>query len=239
MKKMNRHHYLASATLAFIMSQPCSAEQNNNLVISGVQIASKSTYAFATAIVPFSGTQLGQGWYQKAGLSWMTYRYDGTLNGNSSEVIATAPGIDAGIGHMWNSEKSGLDLSATVGYRNIGIKPFIPAGDRAGNVFTLNPQLQARHQLNAVIDADVLANYAIGMHASFVRTRLGWKPMQGWRTGVEGIWQDGQNYHVRQQGLFLMKRLSSGLTLEINAGQARPENEAASAYVGLTVATTY
>ena len=236
--KTHRNKYLALTALA-LLTCLCRAETNNNLVISGVQIASKSTYAFATAIVPFSDARLGQGWYQKAGVSWMTYRYDGTLNGNSSEVIATAPGIDAGIGHMWNSEKSGLDVSATVGYRHVGISPFVPAGDRAGNVFTLNPQIQARHQLSTAIDADVLANYAIGMHSSFVRSRLGWKPMAGWRTGVEGLWQDGKNYHVRQQGLFLMKTLASGMTLEINAGQAKPDNESASAYVGLTVSSTY
>ena len=231
--------YSALAALVLLLSQPCLAEQNNNLVVTGLQLASKSTYAFATAIVPFSDAKLGQGWYQKAGLSWMRYRYDGTLNGNSSEVIATAPGVEAGMGHMWNTEKSGLDLSATVGYRNIGISPFVPAGDRDGNVFTLNPQVQARHQLSTTTDADLLANYAIGMHSSFVRTRLGWKPVAGWRTGVEGIWQDGKNYHVTQQGLFLMKTLASGMTLEINAGQAKPENESAKTYIGFTVSSTY
>lgn len=237
--KSHNNKYLAFAALALLISQPCLAEQNNKLIIAGVQVAAKSTYSFASVLVPFSDARLGQGWYQKAGLSWLAYRYDGTLSGNSSEVSATAPGIDAGIGHMWNSEKSGLDLSATVGYRHIGIAPFVPAGDRSGHVFTLNPQLQARHQLSTAVDADLLANYAIGMHSSFVRTRLGWKPAAGWRTGVEGIWQDGKNYHVTQQGLFLMKTLASGLTLEINAGQARPEDKSASAYVGLTVASTY
>lgn len=237
--KTNQNKFIAIAALALLLSQPCMAEQNNRLAVAGVQIAAKSSYAFATAIVPLANARLGQGWYQKAGLNWMNYRYDGSLDGNSTEVRATAPGLEAGIGHMWNSEKSGLDLSATIGYRHIGIAPFVPAGDRAGNVFTLNPQLQARHQLSTVVDADLLANYAIGMHSSFVRTRLGWKPVAGWRTGVEGIWQDGRNYHVTQQGLFLMKTLASGMTLEINGGQARPEDKSASAYVGMTVSTTY
>ena len=243
--KTNRNQYIARAPLALLpllsllASQPCKAETNNNLVIAGVQVASKSTYAFSTAIVPFGDARLGQGWYQKAGLSWMNYRYDGTLNGSTSEVSASAPGLEAGMGHVWNNESSRLDLSATLGYRHIGITPFIPAGDRSGNVFTLNPQIQASRQLNSSIDAELLANYAIGMESSFIRTRLGWKPVTGWRTGLEGIWQDGKNYHVAQQGLFLMKTLASGMTLEINAGQAKPENESASAYVGLTVASTF
>ena len=237
--KIRRNTCLALASLVLLISQPSSAEQNNNLIVSGLQVAAKSTYAFATAIVPFSDARLGQGWYQKAGISWMAYRYDGSLNGNSSEVKATAPGIEAGIGHMWNSEKSGLDLSATLGYRHISISPFVPAGDRAGNVLTLNPQIQARQQLSTATDADLLANYAIGLGSSFVRTRLGWKPAAGWRTGVEGIWQDGKNYRVTQQGLFLMKSLASGMTLEINGGQAKPENESASAYIGFTVSRTY
>jgi hypothetical protein len=243
--KMNRKKHIALTMLvllplpAMLASLPCKAEPNNNLVIAGLQVSSKSSYAFSTVIVPFSGARVGQGWYQKAGVSWLTYSYDGTFNGNNREVSASAPGIQAGIGHIWNYERSRLDLSVTLGYRNIDISPFVPDGDRAGNVFTLNPQIQASQQLNTSIDADLLANYAIGMETYFVRTRLGWKPVTGWRTGLEGIWQEGKNYRVSQQGLFLSKTLASGMTVEINAGQAKPENDSASAYIGLTFASTY
>jgi len=61
----------------------------------------------------------------------------------------------------------------------------------------------------------------------------------GWRTGLEGIWQEGKNYRITQQGLFLSRTLASGMTLEINAGQAKAQNYSASAYIGLTFASTY
>lgn len=243
--KTNPNKHTAVATLvllpllSMLASAPCKSETNNNLVIAGVQTSSKSTYAYSMAIVPFSDAKLGQGWYQKAGFSWLTYRYDGTLNGNTREVSAKAPGIEAGIGHIWNNEDSRLDLSATLGYRHIEISPFTPTGDRDGNVFILNPQIQASRQFNSSIDAELLANYAIGLGSSFTRMRLGWKPVTGWRTGLEGIWQEGKNYRVTQQGLFLSKTLASGVTLEINAGQAKPQNDAASAYIGLSFASTY
>ena len=240
---LNKHIAVAAwallPLLSLLASQPCKADSNNNLVIAGVQTSAKSTYAYSMAIVPFSDARLGQGWYQKAGVSWLTYRYDGTLNANTREVSATAPGIEAGIGHVWNNDGSRLDLSATLGYRHIGIAPFIPAGDRSGNVFTLNPQIQASRQLSSRIDVDLLANYAIGLDSSFTRARLGWKPVTGWRTGLEGIWQEGKNYRISQHGLFLSKTLASGMTVEINAGQAKLENESASAYMGLTFASTY
>jgi len=241
----NPNNNISLATLALLpllsllTSLPCKAEANNNLVIAGVQSSSKSTYAFTTAIAPFGDAKLGQGWYQKAGVSWLAYRYDGTLNGSSREVSAKAPGIEVGIGHMWNNENSRLDLSATLGYRHIDITPFVPTGDRTGSVFTLNPQIQASRQLNSSIDAELLANYAIGLESSFTRARLGWKPVAGWRTGLEGIWQEGKNYRVTQQGLFLSKTLAPGMTLEINAGQAKPQNDSASAYIGLSLVSTY
>jgi len=243
--KTNPNKHIALATLvllpllSLLVSLPCKAQTNNNLVIAGVQTSEKSTYAFSMAIVPFGDARLGQGWYQKAGVSWLTYRYDGTLNSNTREVSAKAPGIEAGIGHMWNNEGSRLDLSATLGYRHIDITPFVPAGDRAGNVITLNPQIQASRQLSSSIDADLLANYAIGLGSSYTRARLGWKPVAGWRTGLEGIWQEGKNYRITQQGLFLSRTLASGMTLEINAGQAKAQNYSASAYIGLTFASTY
>jgi hypothetical protein len=242
-KNTNKQITFATLTLlpllSLLASLPCEAQANNNLVIAGVQTSAKSTYAFSMAIVPFGDSRLGQGWYQKAGVSWLTYRYDGTLNSNTREVSAKAPGIEAGIGHMWSNEGSRLDLSATLGYRHIDITPFVPAGDRDGNVITLNPQIQASRQLSSGIDADLLANYAIGLGSSYTRARLGWKPVAGWRTGLEGIWQEGKNYRITQQGLFLSRTLASGMTLEINAGQARPQNDSASAYIGLTFASTY
>ena len=124
---MNPNKHIALATLvllpllSMLASLPCKAQANNNLVIAGVQTSEKSTYAFSMAIVPFGDARLGQGWYQKAGVSWLTYRYDGTINSNTREVSAKAPGIEAGIGHMWNNEGSRLDLSATLGYRHIVI----------------------------------------------------------------------------------------------------------------------
>ena len=242
---MNPNKHIALATLALLpllsllASVPCKAETNNNLVIAGVHTSAKSTYAFSMAIVPFGDARLGQGWYQKAGVSWLTYRYDGTLNSNTREVSASAPGIEAGIGHMWNNEGSRLDLSATLGYRHIGMTPFTPSGDRTGNVFTVNPQIQASRQLSSSIDAELLANYAIGLESSFTRARLGWKPVAEWRTGLEGIWQEGKNYRITQQGLFLSRTLASGMTLEINAGQAKPQNDSASAYIGLSLVSTY
>ena len=242
---MNPNKHIALATLvllpllSMLASLPCKAQANNNLVIAGVQTSEKSTYAFSMAIVPFGDARLGQGWYQKAGVSWLTYRYDGTINSNTREVSAKAPGLEAGIGHMWSNEGSRLDLSATLGYRHIDITPFVPAGDRDGNVITLNPHIQASRQLSSGIDADLLANYAIGLGSSYTRARLGWKPVAGWRTGLEGIWQEGKNYRITQQGLFLSRTLASGMTLEINAGQAKAQNYSASAYIGLTFASTY
>lgn len=239
MLKLRSLSYATRASLLMLAQSAAFAEPPQNLVFGGVQVAEKSSYAYAAAIMPFSDAALGRGWYQKTLLSWSSYRYDGTLDGNTTEIKAAAPGIEAGFGHAWGNENSGIDLSATLGYRHVRLTPFAPAGDQNGNVFTLTPQIQARTKLSAATEGELLANYAIGPSNLFARARLAWLPVAGWRTGIEGVWQDEPNYAVSKQGLFVSKALDNRMVVELSAGQAKPQKDSASAYIGIAISRVY
>ncbi len=229
----------ATASLLMLAQSTAFAEPPQNLLFGGVQVAAKSSYAYAASIMPFSDAQLGRGWYQKTLLSWSSYRYNGTLDGNSFEIKAAVPGIEAGFGHAWSNEHSGIDLSATVGYRHIRLTPAAPVGDNSGHTFSLTPQVQARTRFSTATEGELLANYAIGPSNLFARARLAWLPVSAWRTGVEGVWQDEPHYAVSKQGLFVSRALDNGMVVELSAGQAKPQKESASAYVGLALSSVY
>lgn len=215
------------------------AQQPSYLGIAGVQGSSEAAYAFTGVIVPFSGAKVGEGPYYKAIASWLRYRYDTTQGGQTVGIRARAPGIEGGVGYAWTGENYGFDVSATIGYRDISVRPFAPPGERSGNVFTLNPQVQARYAFTPAIDTDLISNYSFGQDTSFNRIRLGWKPEATWRTGVEGIWQRGENYRVQQQGLFAAKQLANGVSVEISGGRAEARDGSTSAYGGLGVAKMF
>ena len=126
-----------------------------------------------------------------------------------------------------------------MGYRNVTVEPFVPPDERTGDVFTLNPQVQARYDFTPTLDGDLIASYSIGQDTSFSRARLGWKPAGTWRAGVEGIWQSGPNYRVQQRGLFAVKYLENSLAVEVSGGRAEARDGETSGYAGLSLAKMF
>lgn len=238
MRKTSLFHF-GIGIFSLLASAHSFAQQPSYLGIAGFQGSSEATYSFAGVIVPFNGGKVGEGPYYKAIASWLEYRYDSTQDNENIRIRARAPGIEAGVGYAWAGPSFGIDLSATIGYRNFSVRPFAPPGEPNGNVFTLNPQLQARYVFTPSIDADLISNYSIGQGAAFHRVRLGWKPEATWRAGIEGIRQRGENYRIQQHGLFAAKQMANGLSLEVSGGRAEAKDGSTSAYGGIGLAKVF
>ena len=196
-----------------------------SVVFSGVEGSSSSTHAYLGFIMPAEGQRLGNGWYRKFVASSTAYVYQNNEQGPVVDIDGKSNGIDAGVGRGWRFESSSLDLSATVGYREVKLSPYAPTSDKAGNLFTFNPQLMLWRQLTHGVDADLIANYATGTSSRFVRARIGMHPSERYRVGIEGKWLDGRNYQVKKRGLFVALKVSEKLTLELNAGREERATE--------------
>jgi len=210
-----------------------------SVVFSGIEGSSSSTHAYLGFIMPSEGELLGDGWYRKFVGSSTTYVYQNSERGPVIDIDGRSNGIDAGMGRGWRFDNSSVDLSATVGYREVKLSPYAPSSDKAGNRLTFNPQLMLWHQLGHGIDTDLIANYATGTSSSFVRARIGMHPSAGYRVGIEAKWLDGRNYRVKKHGLFVALKFSEKLTLEINAGREEPYDRNTSTYAGIAIATTF
>ena len=222
--------YLFNAT-SIVLSASCFAQ--TSLGLAGVQASSTSTYAYAGEIRPLNGNSLGQGGYRKIILSWLAYDYQTMVNSVDTNIQVKSPGIEAGFGYAWKTGSLNLDVSAMAGYRHRSFSPVVPSDERAGTVLTLSPQLQARLDLRAGFDADLLANHAIGLGSTFARARVGWKPEASWRVGVEAIQSQGPTYRVRQQGAFVMWPLTRDVSIDLSAGRAKSQDGVQSGYLGL------
>ena len=210
-----------------------------SVVFSGIEGSSYSTHAYLGFITPQGSDRLGDGWYRKFVGSSTTYVYQNSERGPIVDIDGKLNGIDAGIGRGWRFDNSSLDLSATVGYREVRLSPYAPSSDKAGNRFTFNPQLMLWRKLGRGVDTDLIANYATGTSSSFVRARIGMHPSEIYRVGIEAKWLDGRNYRVKKNGLFVALKFSEKLTLEVNAGREAPDDRNASTYAGIAIATTF
>jgi hypothetical protein len=210
-----------------------------SVIFSGVERSSSTTHAYLGYITPIADESLRNGWYQKLVLSSTTYGYQSNEQGPLVNIDGRSNGIGAGLGRAWRSQSATIDLSATVGYRDVRLSPYAPANDKTGNVVTLSPQLMLWRQLGSGIDTDLIASYATGIASSFVRVRVGVRPAESYRVGMEYKWLDGRNYRISKQGAFIAFRLGQKLNLELNTGRENPENNKEATYVGIALSTTF
>lgn len=230
----------ALARLATIaLCSTMASAHAETLVFGGAEGSRNSSYAYLGGVSPFDGNDLGRGWYKKTVLSMVRYSYESTEQGPVTEITGRVPGIEAGVGHAWQFEKQKLDLSATIGYRHVSLSPFDPKDEKTGSIITLNPQLIAYTPLTGKFDADLIANYAIGLGSSFARIRSGYQQDNGVRVGLEGKQLAGRTYSVHMLGAFVAIPLQGKLTLELNLGREKPKDEHSATYAGIAFSTAF
>lgn len=203
------------------------------LIIGGTQISEDSSYTHLGALRPSWGGRLGHGWYQSAFVSYLTYDYDTEVQAETINVKARAPGIELGIGYIWDGERHAVNLSLAAGYRNYNLSPDLPSEEPNGDQGTVIPQLQASYRMAPAWDADLISNYAFGPDSTFNRARLGYLPLNGWRFGPELIFQEGRNYRNEQVGFFVAVPLQPGWRLEMSSGRLEKKDGAIMPYMGI------
>lgn len=230
------HRYLLWVGLSCAGALASAQDAAPRLYIGGSQGSSAGTYTYAGQIVPLEGARVGQGWFQKTVASWLTYQYDTTVAGASTEAKAGAAGIEGGWGYAWDTERFKGDASLSLGLRHTQLRPAAARADgQHGTRVTLTPQIGARYLFTPRWDADVLASYSAGTYSSFGRARMGVRPGDTeWRLGLEATLSQGKDYRTQQTGVFAGRNLGTGWFLEVNAGQARPRDGKSTPYVGLS-----
>lgn len=209
------------------------------LTIGGTQHSKESSYTYLGLIRPIWGGELGKGWFHSTIASWLTYQYDISVNGQADELKAKAPGIETGLGYGWAGDAYSLSLSVSAGYRNYRLSPNVPGEKPEGSTFHLSPQIQAGYKITDYWDIALLSNYSIGPQSNFNRLRLGAKAGPAWHVGLEGIYQEGRNYRIKQAGLFATRYLSNGLSLEVSGGHLESKDESSTPYFGVAFSKVF
>lgn len=232
------HAIATTVTMAFAGNGMCAPPAG--VFIAGTQYSADSSYTYAGVVKPMAGSELGRGWYNTAILSWLTYRYDSTdPAGISTEVRASSPGIEAGVGYGWKEEGLALTLSTSLGYRHTRVEPFVPANEKTGSILTLSPQLQLTVSLTPHLAASTLTSYAFGQKSAYARGRLMWQFDERWSAGLQETYQKGPNYRSTQHGLVLARDLANGYVLEGSAGISHPRDGDDSGYVSFGLSRSF
>lgn len=215
------------------------ASAPDSIFISGVQYSPQSSYAYAGVLKTANGNPIGEGLYYKAIASYLTYRYNTTVNGAPVRITGSSPGIDVGAGYAWKGENYTADLSGAVGYRQLHVSPVVPANEKTGGVFSFSPQFQGTLAITKDIELGTIANYTFGQQVAYGRGRLLKKLPDGWFGGLEEIYQKGKNYRINQTGLVIGKDLAGGYSLDVSAGRSKQRGGDTSTYAALSLSRVF
>lgn len=215
------------------------AAPTTSIFISGIQYSPQSSYTYAGLVRAADGYQVGEGPYYKAIASYLTYRYNTTVNNAAVQITGNSPGVDVGAGYAWKGDSYTLDLSGAVGYRQLHVSPVVPANEKAGGVVSFSPQLQASVAITKDIEASTIANYTFGQQVAYARGRLISRLPDSWFGGLETIYQKGKNYRINQNGLVIGKNLAGGYAVDLSAGRSRQRSGDTSNYVAVSLSRVF
>lgn len=219
---------LLLASLVLTAPLPCAKAADKLWLFMGDVY--KDDYYFSLGVlIPFSGSNLGNGWVQRYWVDTYSYSYDT----NGQRIDANVYGGEAMVGYQKSAP--GLSGAAYVGvrYSNTGLNPDDPGNVGRGDLVRPKAQLEGTAALNPRWRAEGIFSFTFGVNDYWARARL-LRDLSGTHyAGGEVISQGDRYYNALKIGaVYGGVQLSEKTFLTVKGGY-RFQSGANSPYVGL------
>ena len=225
-------HILVTVLLGFT-GQSAAADR---LALTGAEYGDNNAYYYAGLLVPFTGSDLGNGFVQRYWLDWLQYEYD---NGTRT-IRARAPGASVALGYGKANTEGSWSIYMGPVWRDTDLSPDDPGSDVRGSQWGANISLQGDHRLGKNWRTNGIASFTTGTDSYWTRGRLTRKLLSGHAVGVEAVFHGNADYATWQAGVVMLDiRLASGTSLGFKGGAKKNDGEDISAYLGIELAKSF
>jgi len=222
--------------LCLFMLTGIQAGADGKLALAGAEYGRDNGYYYAGLLVPFPGSDLGNGFVQRYWVDWLRYEYD---NGTRT-ITAKATGAAVALGYAKSAEAGSFSVYAGPVYRNTDLSPDDPGSDVRGARWGMNLSLQAERSLDESWRANGIASYTTGTDSYWTRGRLTRSFYTHHDIGVEAIFHGNDDYNAWQAGFVLLGfQPAPHTSLGFKAGAKKTSGEALSGYVGIELARNF
>ena len=153
--------------LCLLLATGTQAGADGKLALAGAEYGGDNAYYYAGLLVPFTGSDLGNGFVQRYWVDWLRYEYD---DGNQT-VTAKAPGAAVALGYSRSVEPGSIGVYAGPVYRNTSLSPDDRDSDVRGGQWGMNLSLQGERKLDERWRANGIASYTTGTASYWTRGR--------------------------------------------------------------------
>ena len=152
--------------LSFALAPQARAQQD--LLLSGGEIADTAYYSYVGAIIPFGRHDGGRGWFQRYWLDAFGYQYDGAPGRVQADVV----GGEAALGYGGSDARGWWNVSAGVRYTDTNLSPDDPTAHARGSQLGGKLQFEGEGQLGVAWRLGGIASYTSEQNGYWARVRL-------------------------------------------------------------------
>jgi hypothetical protein len=222
--------------LCLLLASGIEVRADGKLALAGAEYGGDNAYYYAGLLVPFPGSDLGNGFVQRYWVDWLRYEYD---NGNET-ITAKAPGAAVALGYSRSVEAGSFGVYAGPVYRDTGLSPDDRDSDVRGGQWGVNLSLQGERRLNERWRANGIASYTTGTASYWTRGRLTRKFHNHHEIGMEAIAHGNDDYTAWQAGLVALGfQPAPHTSLGLKAGTRKTSGEDYSGYIGIELARDF
>lgn len=213
-----------------------TSSSTQKLVLAGAEYGGNSAYYYAGLLVPFPGSDLGNGFVQRYWADWLYYEYEDW----NQNVKAKAPGVSMAVGYGKATETGSWTVYIGPVWRHTNLTPDEPDSDVRGTQWGVNSSLEGERRMGKKWRVNGIASFTTGSASYWTRGRLVRSLESGPAVGVEAVFHGNDDYSAWQAGVMLLE-LHPALhtSLGLKSGVRKSSGESIGAYVGLELGRTY
>jgi hypothetical protein len=206
------------------------------LALAGAEYGSKNAYYYTGLLVPFPGSDLGNGFVQRYWADWLYYEYEDW----NHTIKAKAPGLSIAVGYGKATETGNWTIYVGPVWRHTNLTPDEPDSDVRGTQWGVNGSLEGERRIGENWRANGIASFTTGSSSYWTRGRLIRRLESGPGMGVELVFHGNDDYSAWQSGLVLVDlHPVSHTSLGLKGGIRKSSGEDVGAYVGIELGRTF
>lgn len=208
----------------------------DRLALAGAEYGDENAYYYGGLLVPFPGSDLGNGFVQRYWLDWLQYEYDN----DTRTIKAEAPGASVALGYGKAVTAGSWSIYMGPVWRNTNLSPDDKGSDVRGSQWGANISLQGERRFGEDWRVNGIASFTTGTDSYWTRGRLTRKLQSGQSVGVEAVFHGNDDYSAWQAGVVMLDiRLTPVTSLGLKGGARKTSGEDIGAYLGIELTRSF
>jgi len=213
-----------------------TSQSSERLALAGADYGGENAYYYVGLLVPFPGSNLGNGFVQRYWVDWLQYEYES----NNQTIKAEALGASVALGYGKAAAKGAWSVYLGPVWRDTSLSPDDRGSDVRGAQWGMSISLQGDRRFGNDWRANGIASFTTSTDSYWTRGRVTKKLPSGYAAGLEAVFHGNDDYSAWQAGAVLLDiQLSPQASMGLKCGARRSSGEDTGAYIGLELARSF